>query len=195
MRALLLVAAVALIPAGAAAQSGDLTRDFGVTGSVPGACASGAPRLAPGAQITFLGLNGSTLQIDRLVDPTTLSTSAASAEVQFPASCAFPHRVRLESQNNGLWQTSERGAQPPEGFGHAVPYRALVQWAAENLRLDADAKIRRIADGSVFVENEASGDLLLRLEIDPGATNTSANAPLLAGVYGDTLRITLEPLQ
>jgi hypothetical protein len=37
--------------------------------------------------------------------------------------------------------------------------------------------------------------VLIRLDVDAGATNARANAPLVAGVYGDTLRITLEPQQ
>jgi hypothetical protein len=187
-----LILAALLVPAAAGAQS-SATQNLGINGSVPGACSIGAPQLAPGGQVNFRGLNGTTLQIDQLVDPTTLSTNAASAEVRFEAICGFPHRLKVETQNNGLWNTAERSAPPPEGFGYAVPYRALVRWADENLRLNADAQIRRIADSQVFIANNAMGDILLRLEIDPGATNESANAPLLAGSYGDTLRITLEP--
>lgn len=189
-----LILAALLAPAMAGAQS-SASQDLGVNGNVPGSCAIGAPRLAAGAQVNFRGLNGTTLQIDQMVDPATLSTNAASAEVRFEAVCGFPHRLRVETQNNGLWQTHERGNSPPEGFGYAVPYRASVQWADENLRLNADAQIRRIADSQIYIANNAIGDLLLRLEIDPGATNERANAPLLAGTYGDTLRITLEPQQ
>jgi len=188
----LILAGLAL-PAAAHAQSNSVSSSFGVTGSVPGACAVGAPLLAAGRQVNFRGLNGTTLQIDTMVDPTTLSTNAASVEVRFEAICTFPHRLKVETQNNGLWPTSERGMVPPEGFGNAVPYRAHITWADENLELSADAGVRRIADNSVFVDGAGLGDILLRLEIDPGATNERANAPLLAGVYGDTLRITLEP--
>jgi hypothetical protein len=195
MRALSgLILAALLVPAAAGAQS-TANQNLGVNGTVPGSCAIGAPQLAPGAQVNFRGLNGSTLQIDQLVDPTTLSTNAASAEVRFEAICGFPHRLKVETQNNGLWQTSERGQAAPEGFGYAVPYLATVRWADENLRLNADAQIRRIAESQIYIANNAIGDLLLRLEIAPGATNESANAPLLAGAYGDTLRITLEPQQ
>ena len=160
---------------------------------MPGTCAVGSPQLAAGRQVNFRGLNGTTLQIDQMVDPATLSTNAASVEVRFDAICTFPHRLKVETQNNGLWPTSERGAQSPQGFGNAIPYRADLTWADQTLRLNADAGVRRIADNSVFVPGVGMGDILLRLEIDPGATNAQANAPLLAGVYGDTIRITLEP--
>jgi spore coat protein U-like protein len=191
----ILVVLLLLVPASAHAQSTTTTdtRTFTVNGSVPGTCAVGPPTLAPGSQNNFRGLNGSTLQIDQLVDTTTLSTKAASIDVRFDSICTFPHRLMIESQNNGLWRTSERSSTPPEGFGYAVPYRALVRWARESLRLNADATIRRIADSSVFVRGSAIGDIELRLEIDSGSTNEAANAPLLAGVYGDTIRITLEP--
>jgi hypothetical protein len=193
-RPALILAGLALPAAAAHAQSSNsVASNFGVTGSVPGACAVGPPLLAAGRQVNFRGLNGTTLQIDEMVNPATLSTNAASVEVRFEAVCTFPHRLRVETQNNGLWQTIERGATAPEGFGNAVPYRADVRWADTNLRLNADAGVRRIADNSVFVDGAGIGDLLLRLEIDAGATNEHANAPLLAGTYGDTLRITLEP--
>lgn len=181
------------LPAAAQAQSTTVTNDFAVNANVPGICTIGVPLVAAGRQINFRGLNGTTLQIDQLVDPATLSTRAASVEVRFDAVCTFPHRIAVETQNNGLWQTSERNGGPPEGFGNAVPYRADISWADENVRLNADAGVRRVAENSVAVGAANIGEILLRLEIDAGATNERANAPLLAGVYGDTLRITLEP--
>lgn len=190
-----LIVAGLILPASAQAQSNSVTSSFAVNANVPGACAVGAPQLAPGRQINFRGINGTTLQIDQLVDPTTLSTNAASVDVKFDAICTFPHRLKVETQNNGLWPTSERGGATPAGFGNAVPYRAIATWAERSVTLVADAGVRRIADNSVFVPGAGMGDILLRLEIDPGATNSQANAPLLAGVYGDTIRITLEPQQ
>ena len=109
--ALALATAALLVPAAALGQATNPSQTFAVTANVPGACAIGSPILAPGAQVNFRGLNGTTLQIDQLVDPTTLSTNAASVEVQFEATCGFPHRLKVESQNNGLWQTSERPAK------------------------------------------------------------------------------------
>lgn len=190
--AALLVASLAL-PAAAQTPSSSVTSAFGVNANVPGICTIGAPLLRAGRQINFRGLNGNTLQIDRMVDPATLSTGAASAEVQFDAICTFPHRLKVETQNNGLWQTGERTLQPPEGFGNAIPYRADVTWANRTVRLTADAGVRRIADSSMAVDASGLGEILMRLEIDAGATNERANAPLLAGTYGDTIRITLEP--
>lgn len=190
-----LVIAAALAPATAAAQSQPATKTMPVIATAPQVCAVQEPQVASGRQVNFRGLNGSTLQIDRLVDPVTLSTNAASAEIRFEAICNYPHRLIVETQNNGLWQTSERPGRPAEGFGHAIPYRATLSWGLENLRLDADAKVRRINDRSIFINHPASGDILLRLEIDSGATNDRANAPMLAGYYGDTLRVTVEPQQ
>lgn len=182
-------------PAPAIAQSNAETRNLDVTGEVPGTCTLGAPQLAAGTQVNFRGINGNALPIDRLVDSATLSTEPASTEIGFEAACSFPHRVRLESQNNGLWRTSERTGAAPAGFGDAVPYRATLRWASEDLQLFADARFRRIAGDTLFVDRTATGTLRLRLEIDAGATNQRANAPLVAGTYGDTLRISLEPQQ
>lgn len=191
-----LLIATALAPAAAVAQSSQpAARTIPVVAHAPQVCAVQAPQIAGGRQVNFRGLNGSTLQIDRLVDPTTLSTNAASTEIRFEAVCNYPHRLTLETQNNGLFQTIEHTSRPAEGFGHAIPYRATLSWGLENLRLDADAKVRRISDRTIFIDRATSGDMLLRLEIDPGATNDRANAPLIAGYYGDTLRVTVEPQQ
>ena len=194
MRPMILLLPAAMASTAAVGQDA-ATRSVAVKANAPQVCAVQAPQLGPGAQINFRGLNGSTLQIDHLVDPATLSTSAASIEIGLEAVCNYPHRILLETQNNGLWQTSERPLAAPPGFGHAVPYTATIAWGLENLRLEADATIRRIAGDSVLVGHPASGTIMLRLEIQPGASNERQNAPLMAGYYGDTLRVTVEPQQ
>jgi hypothetical protein len=191
----LLMSTILVSGAAHAQQSRTDVRTFPVNGNVPGTCTIGSPVLAPGEQINFRGLNGNTLQIDQLVDATTLSTRGASVVVRFEAICSFPHRLKVETQNNGLFQTSERSAAAPEGFGDAVPYTAFVEWGDKNLEVLADAVSRRTAETSTAVDAITAGDLRIRLEVEPGDTNLRANAPLLAGVYGDTLRITLEPQQ
>lgn len=194
MRPLVLLV-LAVMPAGAFAQSATESRAMSLDASVPGFCAVGPPQLAAGAMINFRGLNGNALEIDALVDPSTLSTQAASVELRFEAQCSIPHRLRIETQNNGLWQTLEQSRQEADGFGSAVPYRAIVRWGAETVTMNADARVRRIAESSIAAATSVIGDIRLRLEIDRGATNATANAPLLAGNYGDSLRITLEPRQ
>src|SRR5688572_27760079 len=132
----------ALAPGAAFAQGAtSSTRTLTVDANVPPVCAIQEPTLAPGGQINFRGLNGNTLQIDHLVDPATLGAAGASADVKFDAVCNYPHRITVEAQNNGLWQTSERSPVPPEGFAYAVPYSATIDWGLEHGRLDADAKV------------------------------------------------------
>ena len=166
-----------------------------VRAHAPQVCAVAAPQLVGGRQTNFRGLNGTTMEIDRLVDPTTLSTNAASVDVQFNAVCNYPHRIVVEAQNNGLWQSADQGSSSTPGFASAIPYVASLSWGAETLQLDADAKARRINERSIRVDQATAGALVLRLEIQPGATNGRANSPLLAGVYGDTVRLTVEPQQ
>jgi len=186
-----LVAVAAALPA--TAQTRSATTNMPVVGSAPQICALQPPRLAPGAQVNFRGLSGETLQIDQMVDSTTLAANAARAAIQFEAVCSFPHRLRIESQNNGLWRTSELAAIPSGGFTYAVPYRAEVSWAGVNTALDADALSRRVAERGVTIDRPGAGTLELRIEIQQGASNVRANAPVIAGYYGDTLRIVLEP--
>jgi hypothetical protein len=164
-----------------------------VTGNAPEVCTLQRARLSQGSQVNFRALTGNLLQIDTLVDPTTLATNAATAQVEFDAVCNFPHRLRLESQNNGLWQTDGSMNQPADGFAYAVPYRAEVTWGEVNGALDANANVRRIAEQRFNIDQATAGEVGLRIEIDAGASNTRSNAPVLAGVYRDTLRIFLEP--
>jgi hypothetical protein len=145
--------------------------------------------------VNFRALNGNSLQIDALVDPATMSTNGASVEVRFDAQCTIPHRLRVETQNNGLWQTLEQSPAVSDGFASAVPYRAIVRWGTETMTVSADARVRRLAEHSIAMTTSVIGDILLRFEIDRGATNATTNTPLLAGNYGDSLRITLEPRQ
>jgi hypothetical protein len=188
--------AVALLLIGQAARaqtSGDNTRDMVVRGHVPQVCALATPTLAGGTLNNFRTLNGSSLEVDQLTDPVTLSTRAASARISFAAICNFAHQIVLESRNNGLWR-SELGLTPaPTGFSDAVPYTATLEWGPINTSLQADASDRRIRDRTQAVDQPVAGDIVLRLDIQPGATNLQTNAPLVSGVYRDTLRLTVEP--
>ena len=193
-RLLSAIAAATLASGTASAQVADERRDFDVVANVPGGCTLGAPTQSAGGQVNFRGINGYTLQIDQLTDPTTLSTRGASIELAFEATCHSPHRLIIESQNNGLFPRSDSPRVPPAGFGTAVPYLALARWGTHDVRLEADAHARQTRDSWVMSEPN-TGSILLRLQVEAGSTNRRENAPLLAGVYGDTLRITLEPKQ
>ena len=182
-----------LLPASAGAAERAAQRTMAVVANAPPVCALKQPKLAGGGQVNFRGLNGSTLQIDRLVDPSTLAANGASAEVAFEAVCNYPHRIKVETQNNGLWQTSERAPVPPSGFAYAIPYSATFSWGLEHGRIEADAKVRRIAGRTFSMDRATSGEIHIRIQILAGASNVQDNSPVLAGYYGDTLRVTLEP--
>jgi len=177
----------------ASAQSTVATKTLPVTGNTPPVCAVAEPRLRSGNQINFRGLAGNTLQIDRMVDPATLAVSAASVDVHFDAVCNYPHRLRIESQNNGLWPTLQRTQPPAPGFAYAVPYRATMTWGNVNGSLNADAQTRRVTDQRFNIDQATAGQIDLRLAIASGASNIRDNAPILAGDYTDTLRIFVEP--
>ncbi len=188
-----LILPLALIAAPAAAQSLTATQDLAVTGSVPQVCAMQQGRVQPGSVNNIAGLDGDTLRIIQFVDPATLSVKAASATISFDAVCNFPHAVRIESSNNGLWPVDGRITQAPAGFAFAVPYSAQVSWGVANATFDADAKSRRIAQRVINVDAPAAGELNLRIEIPEGASNVENDAPVVAGTYVDTVRIFLEP--
>lgn len=177
----------------AKAQTDDNVRDMVVRGRVPKVCTLATPTLSSGSLVNFRTLNGSSLEVDALTDPVTLSTRAASAQVTFAAVCNYAHQIVLESQNNGLWR-SELGLTPaPTGFSDAVPYTATLTWGPVSNTVQADASARRLRDNAQAVDQPVVGDIVLRLDIQPGATNLQTNAPLVSGVYRDTLRLTVEP--
>jgi len=185
--------AAASVLAGPAAASSASASEMSVTGSAPQVCAVQNPVVGAGALVNFRSLNGTTLQIDRLADPTTLATSAALADIRFAAVCNYPHRITLESDNNGLWRGGSAGAAPPPGFADGVPYTATLVWGPVNSRFEADATGRRVRQSTVPVDEATAGDIEIHLAIQAGASNLRANAPLIAGVYTDTLRVTVEP--
>ena len=195
MRALILMP-LALIAAPAMADSLPsltATQARPVTGNVPQVCAMQQGQIQPGSVVNIAGLDGDTLRIVQFVDPATLSVKAASATVSFEAVCNFPHAVRIESANNGLWPVDGRITAAPAGFAFAVPYSARVDWGPANSSFDADAKTRRLSEQVINVDTAVAGQLNLRIEIAEGASNVENRAPVVAGTYTDTVRIFLEP--
>lgn len=164
-----------------------------VTGFVPQACTLQPGKIQAGGLVNLRGLDGDTLQIEELTDQKTLATRATSATIDFAATCSLPHRVRIETQNNGLWPTTGAMGSTSVGFAYALPYNATVSWAGVSGLLQADAKVRRLNQQLFTINGPASGNIELRIQMDAGASNVQANAPVLAGAYGDTLRIYLEP--
>lgn len=173
--------------------AGTAQKSLPVTGNAPEVCTLQPARIRTGELVNFNGLDGDTLQIQQLVDAQTLAARPARITVTFGAVCNYPHQVRLQSQNNGLWPTDARQATLAPGFATALPYDARLQWADKSGVLQADAKVRGGREQRLTIDTASAGDLLLSLRIEAGASNTLLNAPVLAGVYGDTLRIFLEP--
>lgn len=169
------------------------TRDFPVTGRVPQTCSILPGRIQPGGLNNIAGLDGDTLRIIQFTDPATLAVRAASASINFEAVCNFPHQVRVESQNNGLWPVDERISDRQSGFAYAVPYTAEISWGPITGNFKTTGKLRALSQQVFPVENAVAGDFNLRIAIEEGASNVETRAPLVAGTYVDTVRIFLEP--
>ena len=92
-----------------------------------------------------------------------------------------------------MWPTDGRRASTSPQFAFAIPYEANLQWGEVNGQLDANATVRQIANRSYDLNGPLAGELTLRIAIRPGASNVEVNAPVMAGSYGDTIRIFLEP--
>lgn len=163
-----------------------------VQGNVPQICSVELPVLLTNRPaINVSGLAGESLTITQLTNPATLATNEASFDVGFAAVCDVPHLLIVESQNNGLWRDVLTTRAP--GFADAVPYKATVTWGNANALLNADATVQHIASVSLTVDKPVSGDIDLHFSVLSGASNSHAYAPLLAGTYRDTIRVTVVP--
>lgn len=196
-RAVCLIAVTAALVTPAAAQSQQQalvqSQSLTVAGSTPQVCTLAQGDLRTGQLVNFRGTDGDTLRVLQLIDPKTLAAQSARATVMMGAVCNFPHRVRVESQDNGLWPVEGPLAPTTPDFATALPYRVSFDWADRTGLLEADARVRRAHETRADVDTPAVGDLTLTIEMDAGASNTLIGAPVLAGVYSDTLRIYLEP--
>lgn len=186
-------AVLSAIAVPAVAQQAGSARNLAVAGVAPQVCTIANGELQTGQLVNFNGLSGDTLQVTQLVDPATLAARPASATLSFSAVCNYPHQIRIESQNNGLWPTDGRLVGNAGGFASALPYDASITWGTASGVLQTDALVRGSRVQRVNVDAPTGGTVTLRLAIVAGASNNGANAPVLAGVYGDTLRIFLEP--
>lgn len=186
---LMIGATSALISGVASAE--DFT--FAVTGFTPPVCAVGDVRFGGDETLNVSSVTPGSIRINQLTDPATLSTNAASAQMSFPAVCTVAHRVRIKSLNNGLWRTQASGTSAASGFANAVPYTVGVKWSENNSRFEVDAGSRGNREQSILHGQPAAGDLTLTVSIAEGASNLRTDSPLMAGVYADTLVVTLEP--
>jgi hypothetical protein len=191
-----LVASFTLAPAIVSAQTTppQTVRDFGVDANAPEWCAVTSAgktpvSAAPGANT--VGPIGADLQIQNLVDPTTLSTRAANATIGFEAACNYPHRVTVRSANNGLRRDQ---GQTSNGVASAVPYTATLTWGDSSIGFLADAQstIERVETG--VTTGAVTGSLVIAIAIEAGATNLGPNRPLGAGQYSDVISIDVGPL-
>ena len=190
---LFILAALAGTTPALAATTNTAITTLPVTGSVPRTCAMAEGKIAPGSLNNIAGFDGDTLRIIQFTDPATLQVRAASVTISFDAVCNFPHEVRIESQNNGLWPIDGRVSDRPAGFAYAVPYSARVNWGPADAQFDANAKVRSQNFKVVAVNDAVAGEFRLRIQIEEGASNVETRAPLVAGTYADTVRIFLEP--
>lgn len=161
-----------------------------VAGRAAQMCILDTPEQGDGVLENFDNPAGATFSITELADPVTLSTRAARITVSLDAMCTSLHRVELASDGDGLWRIG--GAATPTGFADAVPYRANLVWANAQNDLQAQADVRQARRMEVLVGQPYMGEMLIEFEIQAGATNAGAGAPLVAGDYSDILRVTME---
>jgi hypothetical protein len=179
---------------GSTAPAAQDVRPFDVSASAPEWCSvlnAGGQGTTTGANNNTVGPVGSELKIIDLVDPTTLSTRAASATIGFDVACNYPHQVTVRSLNNGLRRAT--GATGP-GIASGVPYTATLNWGDAGLSFFADAQSPIELRRQLTTSGAVAGPLTVAVEITAGATNIGPNSPLGAGEYSDVISIEVGPL-
>lgn len=187
-----LAAVPAVLAAPALAQSAPQSAEVTVTGSVDRLCVLSGPQVNLGGAVNVGQVSGNTVTIADLSDDQQMTTKAADFTVSFPGMCNFTHQITISSDRGGLWR-APAGARPP-GFANGVPYRATVDWAGSEMVLHAAASSEGQIQEQLEVDEPSWGDVEMRIHIDQGASNAGTGAPLEAGSYEDTIRITLGPL-
>lgn len=181
-----------LVATAASAQQGIAAAGADVNGNIPRFCALGEPTIdQSGPRQNIRTVNSSVVAVDSLADPATLTTQAANISLNLPTVCNTAHRITLASDNNGLWREPAVGPEPA-GFSGSVPYVLQMNWAGQRTELNAEAQSRSIIEQIAIVDRPTVGDLGLTFSITAGATGQMTNAPLLAGIYRDTVRLTVE---
>lgn len=183
---------LALLPtalAGAAAAQTAMTPStIPVVGEVRDLCLLGEPQVQAGGAENLGATSGETITLESLVDD-QLQTRATRFDIEMPAMCNTPHRVVVRSDSGGLWNAG--AAVAGNEFGVAVPYTLVLDWSDQNREMNAAAVSSAPID-LIFPVDRAAGDVLkLEFNIDAGASNAGTNIPLAAGVYRDTIRISL----
>jgi hypothetical protein len=184
---------LAALAAGASAATSSTTQTGTVTttGQASRLCLIGSPKVQIGSAVNVATVAGETINIASMADSQTLSTKATSFDIDFNAVCNFAHAVQLSSDRGGLWRTTT--GQVAADFAEGVPYHATLLWAGQTSTLEATAVSVTPTTDVVHINTPAAGALIVQFRIDPGATAKGLGLPLAAGIYRDTLTVTLGP--
>lgn len=139
---------------------------------------SGAAAGSSNASYQSAGASGGTVSITTLADPQTAQAAPASAQIEIPVVCNSAHEVSIRSANGGLLRSGGTFEQI-SGFAQFLPYRVALDWVGQSRagQSDTDEPL------TVIVPNAGEGLLTVEIAVEGG------DAPLVAGIYEDTLQI------
>ncbi|WP_027134079.1 hypothetical protein [Geminicoccus roseus] len=107
----------------------------------------------------------------------------ATAEWKSKASCNVKPSISLTTQNGAMTST---GLNPNNDFNHYVAYKAVANWAGQNVNIDANTP-NQTRTQAQSLSGAASGDITVVF------TTQSSNKPFLAATYTDVLTVTIAP--
>lgn len=187
-----LAIAVAIGSGGAAcAQSVPQSATIAVTASVDRKCTLANPQIDLGQTTNIGQVSGSTVRIADLSDD-QMSTKVTDFTAEVAGMCNASHQLTVSSDRGGLWR--DPAGLRSNGFANGVPYRATISWGGEQAILRANASGEGQVQQTLSVDQPAGGSVQIQFHIDQSATNVGVGAPLIAGTYDDTIRVTMGPL-
>ena len=140
---------------------------------------------------SFCTINGSDTPAAVVQDLTVGAdgrVSTSPVNFTFPVSCNKPASMVLASDNRGL-----TGPEASANFANKITYIAAVSGAFPSVLMNTAINAPSLpGGGSPYATASASpvdGDLYVTV------TPATTSAPLAAGTYNDTLRLTITPLQ
>jgi hypothetical protein len=203
MKKLLMMAAAAavILPMGAQAAdtaSGSVT----LSAAAPNTCAirgiSGADVTTPFSN-TAGGTDSASVAIafgGSAVDPLTARAIETTKSLTLDAFCNYAHVVQLQSANGGLTNTAT--PQVVGSFARRIQYDAkLILWNSDNAgdTLAALPAAGEVNSGTASLTNGTASSVTTPVNRSTAqvqiTTRAGTDNPLLAGTYGDTLRIRL----
>jgi hypothetical protein len=178
------------IPAAPAAAQDSQAQSYTIRANAHSVCNLSVPQNTGASNMT-LGSGsaaGAVIAIPSLNDDITAQVQPASISLTMNIVCNRHHGLRVKTGNGGLTPTVSGGAAR-SGFANRVDYATDANWGATKASQHTSG-VSGQTTSEIFSPGAFSGNLSLNILIDESG---AGHLPLTAGIYTDTLVLTLSP--